>query len=262
MVLQTVQDVKDAIASLPSLGFSVIESKNKYGSLEKIKRVAKEFLWRANNGSIDCTHTYGKFMDEVKHVDKTKGDPPTDPRHQNPAPPIVDEIPPPATATGTNLVNLMNQNVEEPEESTARREELMKLSMKDLKDLCKERTDKMSGSKKDLVDRLLQQRKPEILISRARRNQYVPKVPSCNAAILIALHLHHEPGTTTLTKEKIMMYAEESGVNKDPMFGNGKGWYDGWSGFKVSVQQRIIFFSENTCLPKDNDFHFTGSHGR
>jgi len=231
----------------------VIESKNKYGSLEKIKRVAKEFLWRANNGSIDCTHTYGKFLDEVKHVSNTKGDPPTDPRHQNPAPPIVDEAPPP---TGTHTVNSMNNNPEDSKEAIARQEELMKLSMKDLKDLCKERTDKMSGSKKDLVERLLQQRKPEVLISRARRNQYVPKVPSCNAAILIALHLHHEPGTPTLPKEKIMMYAEECGVNKDPMFGNGKGWYDGWSGIKVSAKNYIDYLSKNMHLTKCYVFYY------
>jgi hypothetical protein len=137
----------------------VIESKNKNGSLEKIRRVAKEFLWRANNGSIDCTHTYGKFLDEVKHVSNTKGDPPTDPRHQNPAPPIVDEAPPPS---GTHTVNSMNNNHEDSKEAIGRREELIKLSMKDLKDLCKERTDKMSGSKKDLVERLLQQKNPKI----------------------------------------------------------------------------------------------------
>jgi hypothetical protein len=129
----------------------------------------------------------------------------------------------------------MNNNPEDSEEAIARREELMKLFMMDLKDLCKERTDKMSGSKKDLVERLLQQQKSQNLKARARRNQYVPKVPSCNAAILIALHLDHEQGTPTLPKEKIMMYAEECGVNKDPMFRSRKGWYDGWSGIKTAL---------------------------
>jgi len=37
-----------------------------------------------------------------------------------------------------------------------------------------------------------------------------------------------------LKKGQIMMFAEESGVNKDPMFGNGKNWYNGWAGVKVS----------------------------
>jgi hypothetical protein len=84
----------------------------------------------------------------------------------------------------------------------------------------------------------------------------VPKVPSCNAAILIALHLHHEPGTPTLPKEKIMMYAEECGVNKDPMFGNGKGWYDGWSGIKVSAKNHIVYLSKNMTLTKCYVFYF------
>ena len=233
---------------MPSLGFSVIESKNKFGSLEKIKRVAKDFLWRANNGSIDCTHTYDKFLDEVKKLGNDKGEPPIDPRHKNPAPPIIDEMPPTATAGGANVAESTDNNIEVSEDVVARREELMKLSMKELKDMCKERAEKMSGSKKDVVQRLLRQRNPEILISRARRNQYVPKVPSCNASILVALHLHHEPGTKALTKEKIMMFAEESGVNKDPMFGNGKGWYDGWSGFKVSATARSDFLIPQTNL--------------
>jgi hypothetical protein len=225
--------VKNAIDALPELGFSVINSKNKYGSLEKIKRVAKEYLWRANNGSIDCTFTYEQFLKEVKSLSNDKGDPPTDPRHKNPSPPIVEEMPIPHEPTVAP--NTGDTEAEESEELKQRREQLLTLSMNELKDLCRERAEKMAGSKVDLVQRLLQQRKPEILISRARRNQYVPKVPSCNAAILVALHLYHEPGTPPLTKEKIMMYAEECGVSKDPMFGSGKGWYDGWSGFKVRI---------------------------
>lgn len=230
-VPQTVQDVKNAIDALPELGFSVINSKNKYGSLEKIKRVAKEYLWRANNGSIDCVFTYEQFLDKVKSLSNDKGDPPTDPRHKNPSPPIVEDMP--LTQEPTAATNMAQADAEESEELKQRREHLLTLSMNELKDLCRERAEKMAGSKVDLVQRLLQQRKPEILISRARRNQYVPKVPSCNAAILVALHLYHEPGTPPLSKEKIMMYAEECGVSKDPMFGSGKGWYDGWSGFKV-----------------------------
>ena len=110
---------------------------------------------------------------------------------------------------------------------------MKKLSMKELKEKCRERDEKMSGSKNDLVARLLQKRKPEILISRSRRSQYVPRVPSSNAAVVVALLLHHEPGTPPLSKDKIMMLAEETGISKDPMFGNGKSWYDGWSGMKV-----------------------------
>jgi len=31
-----------------------------------------------------------------------------------------------------------------------------------------------------------------------------------------------------------MMFAEESGVSKDSMFGNGKNRYNGWSGVDIS----------------------------
>jgi len=34
-----------------------------------------------------------------------------------------------------------------------------------------------------------------------------------------------------LSKEEILLHAEETGVSKDPMGGVG-GFYDGWSGFK------------------------------
>lgn len=227
------EDIRNAIAKLPELGFSVIKSMTNYGSLDKIKQIAKDFLWRANNGSITCQYTYDEFVQAVKRLSDDKGDPPTDERFQNPAPPIVSEVPIPTA----NATSESNEPQEESEETKKKREELLKLPMKDLKAQAKERAEKQSGSKKELVERLLQPRKPEILISRSRRGQYVPKVPSCNAAILVALHLHHEPGTPELSKEQIMNYAEETGVSKDPMFGKGKsgygGWnYDGWSGIK------------------------------
>ena len=116
----------------------------------------------------------------------------------------------------------------------------MKLSAAELKEKCRERTEKVTGSKKDLVERLLQKRKPELLITRTRRKQYVPKVPSCNAAILVALHL--EAGPKPMEKQQIMERAEETGVSKDPMFGKGKGQfnYDGWSGLKVSFITRFF----------------------
>lgn len=235
MLIQSVQDVKNAIAGLPELGFSVIESRTQRESLNKIKRVAKEFLWRSKNGSIDCTQTYDEFISKVNRVGDEKGNPPTDPVHKNPAPPIVDDVVPiHPNVTNPDAVDGNDGDAVESEETKEKREELLKLSMKELKERCRERTEKMAGKKKDLVDRLLQKRQPEILISRARQKQHTPKVPSCNAAILVALHLHHEPGEAPLEKAKIMNYAEESGVSKDPMFGTGKGWYDGWAGIKVS----------------------------
>jgi len=170
-----------------------MKTKNMHESLQIIKRVAHDFLWRANNGSIDCTHTYEEFIQQVKRISGEKGDAPTDPRHKNPAPPIVDENEEEPQEAPIGEGNNDTENAAS-EENQERREELLKLSMKELKEQCSERKEKMTGSKKDLAERLLQKRKPEILITRARRLQYVPKVPSCNAAIIVALYLHHEPG--------------------------------------------------------------------
>merc|ERR1712157_438555 len=94
----------------------------------------------------------------------------------------------------------------------------------------------ISGKKDDLIARLLKPRKPEILIMRARRKEYVPKVPSCNAALMVALFLHHTPGTEGLSKDRMMVLAEETGVSKDSMSGDGGSYYDGWSGMKQLLE--------------------------
>jgi hypothetical protein len=107
----------------------------------------------------------------------------------------------------------------------------MKLSITELKERCKDRDEKISGKKNDLIVRLLKPRKPEILIMRARRNDYNPKVPSCNAALMVALLNHHVVGTPGLTKERLMVLAEETGVSTESMGGDG-GFYDGWAGMK------------------------------
>uniref|UniRef100_A0A6S8W6Q1 Crossover junction endonuclease MUS81 n=1 Tax=Chaetoceros debilis TaxID=122233 RepID=A0A6S8W6Q1_9STRA len=239
---KTPQDVKNAIASLPGLGFSVMESKTILGSLHMIMRVAKEFLWLSNNGSIDCTYTYNEFIAAVGDLSDEKGDAPIDQRHKNPSPPIVES----GSAVSAGVIRQQDsfnnegcesvnyENESGLDELRERREEMLKLSMKELKERCRERDEKNSGSKSDLISQLLKKRKPEILITRSRRNQYVPKIPSCNAAILVALHLHHEPGTPLFSKENIMMLAEETGINKESMYGNAKSryGYNGWSGMK------------------------------
>lgn len=211
--------MQEAIEDLPRLGFSVITAKTKSGSLGKIVQIAKDFLWKANNGSLDLTHTYAEFVRDVNALNDSLGDPPTDPVHMNPAPPIIDHVAQ-AVVFDTNSENVR-----------ARKEELMLLSMQELKEQCRERCEKMSGSRTDLVDRLLLPRKPEILITRTRRNQYVPKVPSSNAAILVALLLHQEQDKF-LSKEEVMNFAEETCISKEPMHGNGKSFYNGWSGIK------------------------------
>ncbi|KAL7455999.1 hypothetical protein ACHAWC_007527 [Mediolabrus comicus] len=78
----------------------------------------------------------------------------------------------------------------------------------------------------------LKPRKPELLILRARRKEYVPRVPSSNAALMVALLLNHIPGTQGLTKERLMVLAEETGISKESMSGDGSSFYDGWSGMK------------------------------
>jgi len=222
---KTIDDVNRAIESLPSLGFSVMKTRTKEGSLHKISRVAREVLWKARNGSIDCNFSYDEFIKAVKIVGNEKGDPPTDEKHKYPAPIIFDQNEQ-AEVTRDDCHNeLVNDNKE-------MEIELKKHAVATLKEMCKQRDEKMTGTKQDLITRLLIPRKPEILITRKRRNQYVPKLPSCNAALICALLLLDETCTKPLKKEEIMKMAEETGVSKDPMFGNGKSWYDGWSGIK------------------------------
>lgn len=121
-------------------------------------------------------------------------------------------------------------------EASEEYEQLKKMSIAQLKEKCKERDERITGKKDELIDRLLKPRKPEILIMRKRRNEYVPKVPSSNAALMVALLLHHVPGTQGMTKERLMVLAEETGVSKESMSGDGGSFYDGWSGMKQLLE--------------------------
>ena len=49
---------------------------------------------------------------------------------------------------------------------------------------------------------------------------------------MVALLLNHIPGTQGLTKERLMVLAEETGISKESMSGDGSSFYDGWSGIK------------------------------
>ncbi len=69
-----------------------------------------------------------------------------------------------------------------------------------------------------------------VLLNLLRRNEYVPKVPSCNSALLVALLLNHVPGTPGLTKEKLMVLAEETGVAGSESLSGDGGYSNGWSG--------------------------------
>ena len=268
---QSVDDVENAIATLPGLGFSVMRSKGHLHTVTILARIVADVSWRANNKSIDAHFNYAQFMTRVKHVSEEMGDPPSDPQHQNPAPPIVVEnqrtgasssnasssrATSAASAVAKSSADAVDMDDDDDDvemegseanpldssfdEGAARADlerneaaaELRKLSIAALKERCKERDEKISGKKDDLIARLLKPRKPEILILRARRKLYVPKVPSSNAAIMVALVLHHTPGSQGMTKERLMVLAEETGVSKESMSGDGGSFYDGWSGIK------------------------------
>ena len=49
---------------------------------------------------------------------------------------------------------------------------------------------------------------------------------------MVALLLHHVAGTPGMTKERLMVLAEEGGVSSESMGGDG-GFYDGWAGMKM-----------------------------
>lgn len=192
-------------------------------------------------GIIDATYTYPQFLRRVNNLSNDKGDPPTSSEHQNPAPPVVTNahhVSQPATNPYQDNENasaapLHQHNSEE--NNTEALAELKKLSIAALKERCKDRGEMIGGKKDDLIARLLKPRKPEILIMRTRRGEYVPKVPSSNAALMVALLLHHTPGTQGMAKERLMVLAEETGVSKESMSGDG-GFYDGWSGMKSLME--------------------------
>lgn len=251
---QSVDDVENAIAKLPSLGFSVMRSKSTLDTIGILAKVVQDVSWKAKNGNIDIMYSYEQFLSRVKKLGDDKGDPPTDSVHQNPAPPVVvnTNFMPSTSNTAAAAAAAPNAGDNDPfspqrsnspggfsdddtqqQNSNAERvAELKKLSMARLKEMLKERDEKTGGKKDELISRLLKPRKPELLILRARRKEYVPKVPSSNAALMIALLLNHIPGTQGLTKERLMVLAEETGVSKESMSGDGSSFYDGWSGMK------------------------------
>ena len=158
-------------------------------------------LLRYIAGVIDVEFTYQQFLRRVKDVSNDKGDPPTSREHQNPAPPIVvanhtsQPGPIPDNGNGNREAPAPHAHqdpTQKSEENSEVAAELSKLSIQALKDRCKERGEKIGGKKSDLVFRLLKPRKPEILLMRMRRNEYVPKVPSSNAAVSLQLDsIHH-----------------------------------------------------------------------
>ena len=220
-------------------------SKTHMGSMNILAKVVRDVAWRHNNGSFDCVYSYDDFIERLNKCPDSYGLPPSDPIHLNPAPPVITQGATMTSMAANNAINSTESDVPNYSESPMY-EELMKKTLTELRNMCKERDEMSGGTKTDLVTRLLKQRKPEILITRKRQGQYTPRVPSSNAAILIAMLLHDKEGQG-LTKDKIMQLAEETGVSKDPMEGNG-GWYNGWAGMKVIKIYRCDFVNLLTKL--------------
>ena len=82
-------------------------------------------------------------------------------------------------------VTNMPTKLADGEEELKENDELMSLSVSALRELCRERDEAISGSKKELIQRLRWPAKAQLLVERAQRGQYVPKPNSANAALLV-----------------------------------------------------------------------------
>ena len=154
---------------------SVMKSKSHLDTTALLAKIAQDVSWNAKNGSIDMTLSYKDFLSRVKMLGDEIGDPPTSREHQNPAPPVVttDRASPSRNTTKNNYPSpkkATSQTVHEGynEDHNEEYSQFKKLSIAQLKEKCKDRDEKISGSKDELIARLLKPRKPEILILRAR----------------------------------------------------------------------------------------------
>ena len=165
-----------------------MRSKGILDTIGILAKVAQDVSWKAKNGSIDAIFSYKEFLSRVKVLGDDIGDPPTSREHQNPAPPVVvnaENVPEPLrNRNDYDSSSPQSENVQSNsqsrqgsktsstqavhEETREESSQLKKLSLAQLKDRCKERDEKISGKKDDLIQRLLKPRKPEILIMRTR----------------------------------------------------------------------------------------------
>lgn len=165
-----------------------MRSKGILDTIGILAKVAQDVSWKAKNGSIDAIFSYKEFLSRVKVLGDDIGDPPTSREHQNPAPPVVvnaEHVPEPLrNRNDYDSSSPQSENVQSNsqsrqgsktsstqavhEETSEESSHLKKLSLAQLKDRCKERDEKISGKKDDLIQRLLKPRKPEILIMRTR----------------------------------------------------------------------------------------------
>lgn len=139
--MKSVKDVEDAIATLPKLGFSVLRSTSCMGSMNELAKVASEVSWQYYNGSLDCKYTYDEFIRLLKECDETKGDPPTSAEHQNPTPIVLDDYSA-RLSSAREKKGAEGKSAADYVVNGERITELNKLSLTQLKTLCRERFEK------------------------------------------------------------------------------------------------------------------------
>lgn len=111
---------------------------------------------------------------------------------------------------------------------------LLKHPLLALKTLCESLGENTSGTKKDLVARLMEKPMPSVLATRRKRGGYTPHDRSCAHAIMCALERAQrragDSKTWGLTKDGVMAAAEATGVSKVSLFAKaGPMGYDGWA---------------------------------
>jgi hypothetical protein len=93
-----------------------------------------------------------------------------------------------AGAGGEKAAEKVPKKLAKGEKEPKENDELMSLSVSALRELCRARDEAVSGSKKDLIQRLTWPAKAQLLIERAQRGQYVPKPNSANAALMVQMY--------------------------------------------------------------------------
>lgn len=228
--LKKPEDIKRAVACLHKEGFKVIHTKDYRGSLNEIATIAKEVVKNAKSRSITCTYTYPDFeqlMKQTSHFNEMISS--QHRLHHN-----IGSTARNVSVDRHDFSSIMTQT----DGITSLEKEYSKCTNKQLKEICKQRQLKCTGNKSELIARLLaKDPRPTILIERARKDHYVPKVPSCNAAILVALLLNPN---SSMEKDELMSSANDNGISEGKMYGDGRGGqykYDGWSGMKVRTNK-------------------------
>uniref|UniRef100_A0A7S3NF71 Crossover junction endonuclease MUS81 n=1 Tax=Aureoumbra lagunensis TaxID=44058 RepID=A0A7S3NF71_9STRA len=111
------------------------------------------------------------------------------------------------------------------------RTQLTKLTLPVLKELCISTGENVSGTKAQIVSRLLEEPEPALLVLRRRQGEYIPRDRTAGHAFLCALDIAHRQGSIGLTKDDLMTRAEELGVfaGESLYYEVGPLGYTGWA---------------------------------